>query len=83
MARARSEEDRKRVQLVFRSRPREPAELHGDIIEAPRREARPEMPEPGHDDARDVEPRLGARLIEDQGLEAFLLEHAGEMEDVS
>ena len=59
-----------RIELAFRRRPVAPSELDRNIIKPARREAAIEMPHPRNDHARDRDADVGARLIENEEVEA-------------
>src|SRR5262249_26662720 len=63
----------KRIELVFRQRLVSPSELDGDIEKTARREATVEMPQSRNDHSGDRDFDVGARLIEDEEIEARTL----------
>ena len=68
-----------RVEFVFRERPLTPSELYRNIVEPPRRETAIEVPQSRNDHSDDRNFDVGARLIEDEEIEALSLGnfHAG------
>ena len=69
----------KRIELVFRQRPVPQSELDRNIVKPARREAAIEMPQSRNDHPDDRDLDVGARLIEDEEIEARALGelHAG------
>ena len=61
----------KRVELVFRQRPVPQSELDRDIIKPARREAAIEMPQSRNDHPDDRDLDVGARLVENEEIEAL------------
>src|SRR5713101_2318978 len=61
----------KRIELVLRQRPFSPSELDRDIVKPARREAAIEMPQSRNDHPDDRDLDIGARLIEDEEIEAL------------
>ena len=59
-----------RIELAFRRRPVAPSELHRNIVKPARREAAIEMAHPRNDHARDRNADVGARLVENEEVEA-------------
>ena len=69
----------KRIELAFRQRLVSPSELDRDIVKPARCEAAIEMPQSRDDHSGDRDLDVGARLIEDEEIEARALGqvHAG------
>ena len=67
------------IELVFRQRPVPPSELYRNIVKPAGREAAIEMPQSRNDHSDDRHLDVGARLIEDEEIEALSLgeTHAG------
>src|SRR5262249_58925941 len=67
------------IELVFRQRSVSPPELDRHIVKPARCEAAIEMPQSRNDHSGDRDPDVGARLIEDEEIEARALGeiHAG------
>src|SRR5712672_4348125 len=68
-----------RIERAFRQRPIAQAELDRNVVKPARREAAIEMPQPRYDHADDRDLDVGARLVEDEEIEALALgeTHAG------
>src|SRR4051795_11097345 len=59
-----------RIELAFRRRPVAQPERYRNVIKPARRETAIEMPQPRNDHPRDRDIDVGARLIEDEEVEA-------------
>jgi hypothetical protein len=66
----------KRIELVFQQRLVSQSELYRDIVKPARREAAIEMPQSRNDHSDDRDIDVGARLIEDEEIEALSLGEA-------
>src|SRR5712671_286700 len=62
-----------RIERAFRQRPVAQAELDRNVVKPARREAAIEMPQPRYDHADDRDLDVGARLVEDEEIEALAL----------
>ena len=62
-----------RIELVFRQRPVSQSELYRNIVKSARPEAAIEMPHSRNDHSDDRDIDVGARLIEDEEIEALSL----------
>src|ERR1700732_1058885 len=65
-----------RIELVFLERPVAQSELYRNIVKPARRETAIEMPQSRNDHSDDRDLDVGARLIEDEEVEARLLGEA-------